>query len=825
MDGEHLEAAHILGGGQELTGLAQRRLGLELLQGLTGGFQLRRLLLSLGGQLTGGGLEDVGRLEQQLLVAVHGLQAQLAHGGLDPADAGGHGPLGLDAEGAGLGGVVQVGAAAKLHGEVAHLHHPDGVAVLLAEHGHSALGLGLVNGQLLGDHGIALQDGVVHQPVDLRQLLRGNGLEVGEVEAQPVRLHQGARLVHVVAQDLLQRGIQQMGGAVGPADGLAALGVDGGGDGVAHLQNALFYHAAVEELAALVLLDVLHLQEAAGAADDAVVGHLTAHLGVEGGLVQDYRGLGPGGHLVPQLALGHDGKDLAIRLAAVIAQEGGGGHLLAELDAGPAQVAQGLPGLPGTDALLLHHLVEAIPVHGHAFLLGHLHGQVHGEAVGIVELEGVGAGEHGLPRRLVGGEHLAVDLHAAVDGAGEVLLLGADDLGDIGLLLPQVGIGALVLMDHGVHHLVEEGVVDAQELAVAGGPAQQAAQHVAPALVAGQDAVADHEDGGADVVGDDPEGDILGMTLAVVGAGDLAHLIGDVHNGVHVEQRVHVLTHAGKALQAHAGVDVLLLELGVVALTVVVELGEDVVPHLDIPVAVAAHSAGGLAAAVLGAPVIVHLGAGAAGAGAVLPEVVLLAEAEDPVGGDADVLVPDLEGLVVVQVDGGIQAILLQAHHLGQKLPAEGDGLLLEVVAEGEVAQHLEVGAVAVGLADVLDIAGADALLAGADPVTGGLLLPGEPGLHGGHAGVDQQQGFVVGRGNQGEAGQAQVALALKVAEEHLPQFVQPVIGMCHTVFPPKNDEIAFGNSSATGRKGVCGCLRKGVPKSTARKGGTWTEA
>ena len=41
------------------------------------------------------------------------------------------------------------------------------------------------------------------------------------------------------------------------------------------------------------------------------------------------------------------------------------------------------------------------------------------------------------------------------------------------------------------------------------------------------------------------------------------------------------------------------------------------------------------------------------------------------------------------------------------------DGLVLEVIAEGEVAQHLEEGAVAGGLADVLDIAGADALLAG----------------------------------------------------------------------------------------------------------------
>ena len=91
----------------------------------------------------------------------------------------------------------------------------------------------------------------------------------------------------------------------------------------------------------------------------------------------------------------------------------------------------------------------------------------------------------------------------------------------------------------------------------------------------------------------------------------------------------------------------------------------------------------------------------------------------------------------------------------------------------------------AVGVADVVDVAGADALLAGADTAAGGLLLALEPGLHGGHAGVDEEQGLVV-LGNQGEAGQAQVAvLPLEVAEEHLPQLVETVVGMGHGGYSP----------------------------------------
>ena len=58
----------------------------------------------------------------------------------------------------------------------------------------------------------------------------------------------------------------------------------------------------------------------------------------------------------------------------------------------------------------------------------------------------------------------------------------------------------------------------------------------------------------------------------------------------------------------------------------------------------------------------------------------------------------------------------------------------------------------------------------------GGLHLALEVGLHGGHAGVDQQQRCVI-LGDQREAGQTQMALALKVAQEHFPQLVYAVRG------------------------------------------------
>ena len=578
------------------------------------------------------------------------------------------------------------------------------------------------------------------------------------------------------------------------ADRHAALCVDARLHSVAKLEAAGDDLAAVHELAALVLLDVRDLKDALAAADHARVADLAAHFGVERGLVEYDNALHAAHHGLSLLALDHQRDDLRIvDGVVVIADKFGGRHVLAELNACPAEVAERLARLARAGLLLLHLLVEALAVERHALVLDHFDRQVDGETIGVVELERVRAGEDGLALFLVGGEKLGEDLHAAVDGLGKVLLLGADDLGDIGLTLAQLGIMAFVLVHDRIHDLIEERTVDAEELAVAGGSSQQAAQHVAAALIAGQHAVADHKGSRADVVGDDAQGHVFLAALAVARAGDLRDLVGDVHHGVDIKEGVNVLAHNGKTLKAHAGVDVLLLELGVVVVAVVVELGEDDVPDLHIAVAVAADGAAGLAAAVLFAAVVVNFRAGAARTGAMLPEVVLLAELEDAVLGDTDLLVPDAERLVVggcglvAGENRGIQAVRVEADPLGarQEFPRPVDGLGLEIVAEREVAEHFKVRAVARGVADVLDVAGADALLAGGHAVARRLLLTGEEGLHRRHAGVDEQQRRVVLR-DQGKAGQAQVAFRLKEMQEHFPQLVETVIlGLRHKLVSP----------------------------------------
>ena len=271
---------------------------------------------------------------------------------------------------------------------------------------------------------------------------------------------------------------------------------------------------------------------------------------------------------------------------------------------------------------------------------------------------------------------------------------------------------------------------------------------------------------GAGVVSDDAQA--AGGAGVVVGHVALAgDLLAERDEGLHevaVVVGALVLQDGGHALQAHARVEVAVRQLRHGAVLLAVELREDEVPELEEAVAVAAGLAVGLAAAHLGALVVVDLGAGAAGAGgAGGPEVVILAEAGDVVLGHAEGA-PHVVGLVVVGEDGEVEAVHRELELLGDELEGPGAGLLLGDAAEGEVAEHLEEGEVTAVLADAVDVIGADALLAGAGAdLLHGLLALVEL-LELVHAGVGEEQGGVVG--HERRAGVQLEATLLEEAEE-----------------------------------------------------------
>ena len=109
---------------------------------------------------------------------------------------------------------------------------------------------------------------------------------------------------------------------------------------------------------------------------------------------------------------------------------------------------------------------------------------------------------------------------------------------------------------------------------------------------------------------------------------------------------------------------------------------------------------------------------------------------------------PDLLGLVVGIVDGDPQAVGIDAQQLGVELPRERDRVVLEVVAEAEVAEHLEEHEVARRAADVVEVvvlaARPCALLGGDGPLVGRRLVTREVRLEGHHAGHREEHGRVV---------------------------------------------------------------------------------
>jgi hypothetical protein len=119
-------------------------------------------------------------------------------------------------------------------------------------------------------------------------------------------------------------------------------------------------------------------------------------------------------------------------------------------------------------------------------------------------------------------------------------------------------------------------------------------------------------------------------------------------------------------------------------------------------------------------------------------------------------LAPEPAGFVVRVVDGDVDPVGANAEPLLARhpLPRVLDRLLLEVVAEREVAQHLEKGVVAGRVPHLLEVVvlapGADAFLAGDGPAVVPPLQPLEHALELDHAGVGEQQGGIVRRDQGG---------------------------------------------------------------------------
>jgi hypothetical protein len=302
--------------------------------------------------------------------------------------------------------------------------------------------------------------------------------------------------------------------------------------------------------------------------------------------------------------------------------------------------------------------------------------------------------------------------------------------------------------------------------------AHDAPQDVAAILVRRDDPIGEQDGHRATVVGEDPKRPGGREVLAVALAAQLLAELDERPEVVGLEHRFHVLEDRRHALEPHAGVDVLHRQLRQRAVPLELVLHEHEVPELEEPLGVVTGAVGVRPERV--APVEVELGARAAGAGrAGLPEVVLPPEQDDALAGDADrtpafdrLLVRTETELLVAPEDADPDALLVEAEALGGQLEGELDGALLEVVADREVAEHLEEREMPVRHADVLDVRRAKGLLARGQAARRRLLLAAEVGLEGLHAGRGEQHRRVVRGRNERRGRHAQVPALLEEGQE-----------------------------------------------------------
>ena len=156
---------------------------------------------------------------------------------------------------------------------------------------------------------------------------------------------------------------------------------------------------------------------------------------------------------------------------------------------------------------------------------------------------------------------------------------------------------------------------------------------------------------------------------------------------------------------------------GVLPVFIFVKLGKYQIPKFHISVAVTARLTIFLAAAVGLASVKIKLGAGPAGTGADFPEIVLFSQADNALLGNADFIMPNIKGFLIVFVNGDPNPLLRQIQMLCHKFPGPGNRFFFEIIPKREIAQHFKKSGVAGGMPYIFNIACSNTLLAGAHPL------------------------------------------------------------------------------------------------------------
>ncbi len=420
---------------------------------------------------------------------------------------------------------------------------------------------------------------------------------------------------------------------------------------------------------------------------------------------------------------------------------------------------------------------EAFAVDIQALIADEVVSDLKRKAVGGVKVEAGGAVNDGLTVLL----HLLNDFiqvaNAVIQGLVEAVLFPFNGLEDRLAVLAEFRISVAVGFDDGIRDFAHEGLFQTDLLTEADSAANDHTANVVAAHVARDNAVGNQERGGAAVVGNHAVRREVGVHFLFGLAGKFAKFRHGRGEEVGLIVGILVLEDGDDALEAHAGVDILVRKRDQGVLINAVVLHEDQVPQLHVTVAVAVHAADMVRIVALLAVIRAHIhmnfGAGTARTGVGhFPEVLFTAEIHDVARVHTGLRAPNIVGFLIrgnlslfVFEAGGVELRGIQTPNLRQQFPSPADGFLLVVISEGPVAEHFEEGMVAVITADIFKV-----VMLARDAHT--LLRVGRAGIRAAvgpeenvfeldHAGIREQQRGIPG-GDQAGGTDSSVSFFLK---------------------------------------------------------------
>ena len=421
--------------------------------------------------------------------------------------------------------------------------------------------------------------------------------------------------------------------------------------------------------------------------------------------------------------------------------------------------------------MLLHQPRVLLGVEGEAALAGELLGELRREAVRRVQVENI------LGRELTFRRGFLELRHAALERLAEALLLGRKHAVDLRPVLDELGIRRPHLLDHHVCEAGQERRLHPDPQTMLHGTAHDAAQDVAAAFVRRRHTLDGDQRHPASVVGEDAVRLRRVLGRAIRDAGLLGDPVHDQLVAVGVVDRGDVLHDTRDALEPPAGVDVLARELGERAVAVELVRHEHEVSELEEALAArASRQAVVVATAGLLAPVPVHLRVRPARPRAADgPEVLRRRERHDPLRWHSEPLPVADRLLVGAELQAGIAGVHADPHAIPVELQALLDELgrvldraLLEVLAEREIAEHLEERQVVRVEADRVDVDRSEDLLTRRRQRPRRRLKTEKVRHLWLHAGAGQQRRMIVRARDERCRGPPEMSLLLEEGEEAL---------------------------------------------------------